>query len=90
MVEKKSRARLYFVAFLLPAFALYTVFFVYPFFRGFAISLTNWDGLTPRAPNLVDSRVFEEEILPAVSRAGASNRYSPAPVSKRRTTVSWD
>ncbi len=69
MVEGKSRARLYFVAFLLPAFALYTVFFIYPFVRGFAISLTNWDGLSPRAPNLIDSRVFEDEVLSALDRA---------------------
>ncbi len=69
MVERKSRARLYFIAFLLPAFALYTVFFIYPFIRGFAISLTNWDGLSPRAPNLIDSRVFDEEVLPALDRA---------------------
>lgn len=33
--------------FYVPALILVTVFSVYPLFSGFALSLTNWDGLNP-------------------------------------------
>jgi len=47
MVEPKTRKTFYFIVFLLPCLIFYTLFFIYPFFNGFYISLTNWDGLTP-------------------------------------------
>lgn len=35
----------------LPAFALYTVFFIYPLCKGIGMSLTNWDGI--RSPEFI-------------------------------------
>ena len=63
MVESRFRRYCYFFAFLIPCLVLYTVFFIYPFLNGFYISLTNWDGLTPRAPIVLDATTFENQIL---------------------------
>lgn len=63
MVESRTRRYGYFLAFLLPCLVLYTTFFIYPFLNGFYISLTNWDGLTPRAPIVLDGATFEGRIL---------------------------
>lgn len=63
MVQPRSQKYLYFGIFLLPAFILYSVFFVYPFLNGFYVSLTNWDGLTPRAPITMAADEFEGRIL---------------------------
>lgn len=35
------------VLFVLPAFVLYLIFFIYPFFQSIAISLTDWNGVNP-------------------------------------------
>lgn len=66
MVESRSRKSFYFAVFLLPCFLLYSVFFIYPFLNGLYISMTNWDGLTPRAPISMDSAEFESKILAKV------------------------
>lgn len=63
MVEAKSRKRFYFLVFIIPSFFLYSLFFIYPFLNGLYISLTNWDGLTPRAPISMDAAQFESKIL---------------------------
>lgn len=63
MVESRMRRYGYFWAFLLPCLVLYTTFFIFPFVNGFKISLTNWDGLTPRAPIVLDGTTFEGRIL---------------------------
>lgn len=63
MVESKSRRRLYFAAFLLPCILLYSLFFIYPFCNGLYISLTNWDGLTPKSPISMNAAQFENDIL---------------------------
>lgn len=63
MVQPRSQKYLYFALFLLPAFILYSVFFVYPFLNGFYVSLTNWDGLTPRSPISMEAGEFESRIL---------------------------
>jgi raffinose/stachyose/melibiose transport system permease protein len=63
MVESKSRKYLYFSLFLLPCFILYSIFFIWPFFNGLYISLTNWDGLTPKAPITLDAKTFETDVL---------------------------
>ncbi|MGO8695186.1 MAG: ABC transporter permease subunit [Rectinemataceae bacterium] len=67
MVQSRSRRRLYFLAFVLPAFALYALFFIYPFARGLAISFTNWDGLTPKSPISMPAEEFEARILDKVT-----------------------
>ena len=50
MVESKSKKAFYFTAFILPCLVLYSIFCITPFTRGIVISLTNWDGLTPKTP----------------------------------------
>ena len=68
MVDSHFRAKANFALFIIPAFVLYSLFFIVPFFRGFAISLTNWDGLTPRAPNVLSSTDFETKVLARLER----------------------
>ena len=63
MVEAKSRKAFYFTAFIIPCLILYLIFFITPFFRGIGISLTNWDGLTPKTPIILDKNEFESKIL---------------------------
>jgi raffinose/stachyose/melibiose transport system permease protein len=65
-VQSRSKSRLYFLAFVLPALALYSLFFLYPFGRGLAISFTNWDGLTPTTPISMPRTEFESLILSKV------------------------
>lgn len=50
MVEKSFKRRVEFMVFIFPALLLYAVFCIFPFLRGVGISLTNWDGLTQKAP----------------------------------------
>ncbi len=71
MVQPRIKTILYFAAFVLPALALYFLFFLYPFGQGIRISFTNWDGLTPRTPISMPKGEFEKEIL---NKAGASDR----------------
>jgi raffinose/stachyose/melibiose transport system permease protein len=68
MVQSRSRRHLYFLAFVLPALALYALFFIYPFGRGFAISFTNWDGLTPTSPISMPAAEFESRILDKIRK----------------------
>ncbi len=63
MVEAKSKKSLYFTAFILPCLVLYIIFFITPFVRGVGISLTNWDGLTPKTPIIMEKGEFESKIL---------------------------
>ena len=63
MVEPKSKRWSYFAAFVVPCLALYILFFIVPFFRGIGISLTNWDGLTQKVPNVMSKNEFEQKIL---------------------------
>lgn len=63
MVEAKSRRAFYFTAFIIPCLILYLIFFITPFFRGIGISLTNWDGLTPKTPIILEKSEFENKIL---------------------------
>ena len=63
MVEAKSRKAFYFTAFIIPCLVLYLIFFITPFFQGIGISLTNWDGLTPKTPIILEKNEFESKIL---------------------------
>ena len=67
MVQSRSKAVLFFAAFVLPALLLYALFFLYPFAQGIRISFTNWDGLTPRIPISMPRVEFEEKILDRVN-----------------------
>ena len=88
MVENKRRTALHFIVFLLPAFFLYTLFFIYPFFKGFSISLTNWDGLTPRAPITIDSGTFETAVMAKLDRQ-SDRDYLLSLYSKNEDGTSW-
>ncbi len=63
MIESKPRKAFYFSAFIIPCLVLYLIFFITPFFRGIGISLTNWDGLTPKTPIILEKSEFESKIL---------------------------
>ncbi len=63
MVQPRWKSTLYFALFVLPALALYGLFFLYPFGQGIRISFTNWDGLTPRIPISLPKEEFESKIL---------------------------
>ena len=63
MVQPKSKKIWYFVSFILPCLVLYLLFFIYPFLNGFFVSLTNWDGLTPRVPNIISNQEFETDLM---------------------------
>lgn len=63
MVESKIKRNLYFLAFVIPCLILYAVFFITPFVRGIGISFTNWDGITPKTPIILDKASFESKIL---------------------------
>lgn len=67
MVESKVKKHLYFLAFIIPCLILYILFFLTPFFRGIAISLTNWDGLTPKTPIILEKNEFESKILSKIA-----------------------
>ncbi len=68
MVEPKPKKAFYFTVFILPCFILYIMFFIRPFFNGIGISLTNWDGLTPKTPISMEKAAFEEKILNNISK----------------------
>ncbi len=68
MVESKTRKVLYFLAFVLPCLVLYILFFITPFVNGIGISLTNWDGLTPKSPISMSRDEFETSILGKLNR----------------------
>ena len=63
MVEASSKKVFYFTSFILPCLLLYIIFFITPFFRGIGISMTNWDGLTPKTPIILNKKDFESKIL---------------------------
>jgi len=63
MVEPKRKTAFYFTVFILPCLVLYVLFFIAPFIRGIGISLTNWDGLTPKTPIIMEKTQFESLVL---------------------------
>jgi raffinose/stachyose/melibiose transport system permease protein len=68
VVGSRLKRWLYFWIFVLPALALYALFFINPFAQGIRISFTNWDGTTPRTPISMDRGQFEERILSRIER----------------------
>ncbi|HWR12399.1 MAG TPA: sugar ABC transporter permease [Rectinemataceae bacterium] len=67
MVQKNGIRRANFVLFVAPALLLYSLFFLLPFGQGLRISITNWDGLTPKTPISMEKDEFETRILAKVS-----------------------
>ncbi len=56
------RERLSSFSFILPALAVFSIFYIYPFFKVFQLSLFQWDGISPQA-KFVGLRNFQEIIL---------------------------
>lgn len=75
MVEAKSKKVFYFTAFIIPCLILYLIFFIKPFFRGIGISFTNWDGLTPKTPIILEKNEFESKILFSSKLTQADRNY---------------
>lgn len=67
MIVAKRKKAFYFIIFLLPAFALYSFFFIYPFLQGVQISFTNWDGIASKTPISMPKADFETRILSKLS-----------------------
>lgn len=67
MVESKSKKVFYFTVFILPCLLFYVTFCITPFIKGIGISLTNWDGLTPKTPIILEKQIFEEKILSKIT-----------------------
>lgn len=89
MVDSRSRKNFFFAVFLLPCVVLYSIFFVYPFLNGLYISLTNWDGLTPRSPITMDASEFEKRILNRLDRP-ADRAYLLSVYAKNETGNTYD
>ncbi len=95
MVEARSRKIFYFSAFILPCLVLYLLFFIVPFGRGVGISLTNWDGLTPKTPIIMEKTEFESKILSSPKLKEKDREYllslyslDPSDNSYKRLSVS--
>lgn len=80
-----------------PAFLFYFLFFINPFFQGFFISLTNWDGITSRTPISLAAEEFESAILDKVTSQGDKDfllqiylKDHEAGTYKRTELTGWD
>lgn len=73
MIERRSKKVFYFVVFILPCLILYSVFCIVPFSNGIIISLTNWDGLTPKTPISLEKKEFEAKILNNLKKEADKN-----------------
>lgn len=49
----------HFYVFILPAFLLYLIFFIFPFFQGIEYSFLNWNGIDPEIPNQMEEKKFQ-------------------------------
>lgn len=61
--KKKLKSNRYFFLFILPAFLLYFIFFLLPFFQGVFYSFTDWNGITPQIPLQFTQYDFEEKVI---------------------------
>ena len=63
VTNQKDRANLFFYLFVLPAFVLYFLFFIYPFLQGVVFSFTDWNGITPEIQFQFEKKDFEDNVL---------------------------
>lgn len=68
MVAPKRSKAFYFCLFLLPAFLLYTLFFIIPFFQGIRYSFTDWNGIVPEIPFNMSKTDFNEKVVEKLHR----------------------
>lgn len=69
MVSSKRNKILTFILFLLPAFVLYTLFFIKPLIEGVRFSFTDWNGIVPEIPLTMRRVEFEENVLAGIRRS---------------------
>ena len=46
-LQRDTRDNLFLVLFVLPFLIVFTIFFLYPFFKGVILSFTDWNGISP-------------------------------------------
>lgn len=63
MVTSKKSRIIFFILFLLPAFLLYSLFFIKPLIEGVHYSFTDWNGIVPEIPLSFDENEFEKNVL---------------------------
>lgn len=63
MIASKKTKAFYFSLFLFPAFFLYLIFFIIPFFQGIQYSFTDWNGIIPEIPLRMDKARFEVGVI---------------------------
>lgn len=63
MIAPKRSKIFYSCLFLLPAFSLYTMFFIIPFLQGIRYSFTDWNGIVPEIPFHMNKADFEKVIM---------------------------
>jgi raffinose/stachyose/melibiose transport system permease protein len=66
MGYKPNRTGKMFFLFILPALALYALFFLYPLIQGVQYSFTDWNGITPEIPASMAKADFENKVLSKV------------------------
>lgn len=70
-----------FYLFILPAFVLYFVFFLLPFFLGIQYSFLNWNGKTPDIPIQINEKKFQllvDKNLPTeISKSNFNKKFLP-------------
>lgn len=70
-----------FYAFILPAFVLYSVFFLLPFFLGIQYSFLNWNGKTPDIPIQINEKKFQllvdKNIPTEISKNDFNKKFLP-------------
>lgn len=75
MVTTKKSKLFYFCLFLLPAVALYLLFFIIPFFQGIQYSLTDWNGIVPEIPFNFDKTEFDAKVAAKLTQRQDSLTY---------------
>lgn len=68
MVASKMSKVCYFGLFLLPALLLYTCFFIIPLIQGVQYSFTDWNGIVPEIPFIMNRGEFNRKVLEKVRR----------------------
>ncbi|HEX2954230.1 MAG TPA: sugar ABC transporter permease [Bacillota bacterium] len=63
MVSTTRNKIFQFVAFLLPALVFYALFFLIPLAQGVWYSFTDWNGIVPEIPLMMDKTEFEGKVL---------------------------
>ncbi len=66
MIIQKQKRYIHFLVFVIPALFFYSLFFIYPFFKGVQYSFTDWNGIVPEIPISFEKEDFENNIIPKI------------------------